>query len=401
MKHSTFTIIFLGLLLGTGPAAVDSYAPILVFVADDLAVPATSAQLGLSVVLFAMGLGQIIMGPIADRWGRTRPLYAGVLLMIVGSLLSLLAPNIEVLLLGRLLQGLGAATGQILVRAILRDLYSGPALAHATATVTAIMAVVVLMSPPAGYLLAHAFGWRAMFFALLGYGVVLLLFARWKYTETIDKPNPHALRPASMLRAARKIFVHPQSCRFLLVLLIGGFAMFSYVVSSPVVYATSYATTGTKFALLYSSMGVGALIGQLLNRWLINSIGTVPTMIVALGCTAAALALGLLLQLLDLMNAYGFAATLFVFAAGFLMAVSNATALVMDPHGRYAGFAASLVGTLSFVIGSIVGTAIARYAAGDAVIILASMLASVLVCLALTADWLWQARHRHPETVTI
>lgn len=397
MNRQTFIIIYLGLLLGTGPAAIDSYAPLLSLIAADLQIGVADAQLGLATALFAMGVGQIFIGPAADRWGRTRPVYAGLGLFVLGSVLALAAPGIELLLVGRFLQGLGAATGQILVRAILRDLFTGQDLAHATASVTAIMGVVVIMSPVTGYLLAHAFGWRAMFGALLLYGGMLLAATRWGYRETITFVNPDALRPAAMLRAARRIVVHPQSLRFLLVLLVGGFAMFSYVISAPVVYAASFDTAGTKFALLYSTMGGGALSGQILNRWLIRRIGTVPTMVLALGCATLSLLTGLTLQLLGLLGAYGFTAVLFLFAAGFLIAVSNATALVMDPHGNYAGFAASLVGTLSFAIGSLTGTAIAQLADGDAAVLLACMLASVLACLGFAASWLWRARHRRAE----
>ena len=395
--NRSFIVVFISLLIGLGPAGIDGFAPIVATIADDYQLSAINVQLGITAFVIAMGLGQIFIGPISDRFGRTTPLYAGMIAYIVGSLICVIAPNLSILLIGRTLQGFGASCGQIIARAIMRDLYSGRDLARITSDTTAIMSIVVLLSPPLAFIVSVTFSWQGVFLILGIYAFIMLLVAKFKYQETLEEFDTKILQPRKIMNAILRISLHPQSRSFMIVLVVGGMAMFSYVVSAPNVYKVSFQTTGITFAILYAVIGLGVIIGQVINRYLINIIGTLSTIIVTLGIACLAVSTGLIFALAGQMNVYGYTLVIILFAMGFMMMVANATSLVMDPHGKIAGFAASLVGSLTFMLGSIIGTIVAYLAQGSAAIVLASMLLWLLISLGFSIHWLYKARYKYTQ----
>ena len=393
-----FIVIFTGLMVGLGPVSIDSYAPIQGLVKEGLDLTQEQTLLGMSYMIFSMGLFQIAAGPLSDRYGRKRVMMLGIATFIVGTVTCAFAGNLAVLLAGRVLQGAGAAAGQIVGRAVLRDLYSGPDLAHVNAGSMGTMAAIVFVAPLISHFIASVGGWNAPFFALLLYGLLLLGLTATRYKETLAEHNEDALKLAELKSSAISLVKHPQSRTFLLVLIISGIAMLTYVISAQLVYEKEYGVTGFTFAALYSLIGLGVFTGQMLNRALIHSLGTLTTAAAALAVAFLAAIVGLTLSSAGLLGEYGFACVIFVFAMGTMMCVANSMALVMDPHGRIAGFASSMIGFLSFVIASSVGTVIAWLNKGDATATLASISLALALMLALVLDWFWRARHRYAAT---
>lgn len=393
----TFLAVFAGLTIGLGPAAIDSYTAAVGAVQDSLGLSVYEAQLSLSITIFAMGLGQVFCGPLSDRFGRMRPLYAGIFLYLAGSVICYLAPSIEVLIAGRALQGVGASAGQIVARAILRDLYDGVKLANAMSEATAVMSLVVLVSPWMGLWFTRYLGWNGDFVFLALYVLIVLALTRLRLRETNGRRDPDTIKLRILWRSAKTIVLHGQSGTFMLVLVIGTIAMMSYVINAPIVYAESFGITGSKFAALYSVVGIGVFCGQMGNRYLIMRIGTMNSVLLVLGIALGGLTIALGFAALDLLSGYGFAAAIITFATFFMMAVSSATSLVMDPHGKIAGFAASLLGTLSLAGATSSSMQLAPWVAGKATHVLACMVLSLLASFLIAAAWLWRARLRYLE----
>lgn len=393
--NRTFIVLYTGLMVGLGPVCIDSFAPVQGMIRDNLELTQEQALLGMTYLIFSMGFFQVLVGPLSDRFGRKPIMLLGLVSFIAGSVVCFLAGNLSVLLAGRVLQGLGGATGQIVGRAILRDLHSGPDLAHINASSIGVMAAAVFISPLLSQQLAAVFSWHVPFAALAVFGLVLLALTVLRYEETLAEKNPEALKVSQVKAAALALACHPQSRIFLLVLILGAVGMFSYVVSAQHIYATEYGITGIRFAFLYSFIGIGVLIGQVLNRHLIHKIGTLATIAWGLLFSLLATLSGVLLSAAGILGGVGFAAVIFAFAMGTMMCAANSMALVMDPHGQIAGFASSMIGFLTFSIGATAGTALAWVNEGDATATLAGMLAVLVVMLALALDWLWRARHRH------
>ena len=396
----TYLVIFAGLTIGLGPAAIDSYVAALGVIKDSLNLTVYEAQLSLSITIFGMGIGQVFCGPLSDRFGRVKPLYLGFALYLAGCVICLMASSIEVLLIGRALQGVSAAAGQIVARAILRDLYDGTDLAHAMSDATAVMSLVVLASPWLGLWSTKLLGWHGDFVFLTMYGLSVFGLMHWRIRETNGRRDPDSIRLKTLYRSAVSVLTHQQSLAFILVLVSGTVAMMAYVVNAPIVYEQSFGITGSTFAALYSVVGVGVFSGQVLNRYLIRRLGTMNSVMLVLGLALVALTTALSFSLLDLLNGYGYAAAMIAYCSFFMMAVSSSTSLVMDPHGHIAGFAASLLGTLSLSTGTLSAMLLSSFVDGKASNGLLCMVLSVLVSFLIAASWLWAARLRRLETST-
>ena len=380
------------MLLALTAISIDAVLPVMGVIAASLELSPSQAQLMMSMLMCTVALGQLFFGPLADRFGRQPVTYTALGLYLCGSLLCANAESLAPLLTGRLLQGLGAAAGQIAARAILRDLYSGVKLAHALSGSTAVMAIAPLAAPLVGYLIADTVGWQWVFSALVCYALVMLVLAQLGIRETQAARDLDAIRPAVFLRSCAKILSHPQTLVFSFVTMFSGITIFCYAISGQYVYAKSFSATGWLVPFLHALLGFAVICGQVLNQRLIYKIGTIPTMVLSLTVALPSAVLCLLLISLGLLNAYGFGVYMAVAAMCMVINISNGTALAIDPHGRIAGLAVSIVGTLAFGLGTIIASVIARIADGEALMLLTYMCINMAVALIIVLWWMQRTR---------
>ncbi len=385
---------YCGLLMSVSAISVDSTLPVFPAMVDDLAAPYERVQWSVTVFILSLGIGHLLWGSASDRFGRRPVLASGLSIFVVGNALAVVAPTIETLLAGRILQGVGGAAAVVSSRAIIRDLFSGRDLARNLAMATAVFAFGPIVAPLAGSAIAAVSGWRTVFGATAGFGV-LLLAALFFLPETVPVRTVDAMRPAVMVRRTGQLFAHPQSRYFLL---LSGLVMSAIILilsGAPRVYEASFGIAGTSFAVYFAIHGIGIIIGQMVNRRLIGSIGTERTMLRAGFVLVLASGLMLALTLGGLMTGWLVTALLVLFASSYLIVYSNAASLVLDPHGDIAGFAASFYGFLSQVVSALIVSGLVVIG-GDSLTAWATML--LAICLGtLVAVGLWQrsAAERH------
>jgi len=383
-------LIYCGVLMSISSFAIDITLPAFPEMVDRLGAPYATIQWTVTAYMFAAGLAQLVWGPASDRFGRRPVMAVGLSVFLLGSVLTSLAPTIEWLLAGRLVQGFGAAAAIVLARAILRDLYSGQELARNLALAWAIFAVGPILAPLAGAAVLVPFGWRSVY-ALLGViGIGLLLPLIW-LRETIPNRSADALRPGVLWRGLVRLFAHPQSRYFLLLSAPVMSVMVFNLSALPRVYDVSFGVTGVGFALLFALHGTGIVVGQLVNRRMIPIFGTVPAMLVASGILILSAALMVLFSLVGWISAYLMTAMLILFATGYLVVYSNASALVLDPHGEIAGFAAAVFGVVSQIGAAIIVSVLVVFAGGSALAFSFLLLCVCVVTFVLIA-W-WHYRH--------
>ncbi|WP_323132680.1 MFS transporter, partial [Kineococcus indalonis] len=184
-------MLLLGSMAALGAVNTDLYLPSLPQVARDLGSSASGAQLTITVVLVGMALGQLVVGPLSDRYGRRPPVVAGCALFVVASLLCLVAPTLPVLVGLRFLQGLGVAAGAVTGMAVVRDLFTGSTASRLMSRLVLVIGVAPLFAPTVGGALAGVAGWRAVFAVLAAAGAGVLLAVRLRLPET----RPHAPAP--------------------------------------------------------------------------------------------------------------------------------------------------------------------------------------------------------------
>ncbi|MFB9928571.1 multidrug effflux MFS transporter [Amycolatopsis halotolerans] len=342
--------VVLGLLEVFGPISMDLYLPALPQLADDLRAGQSLAQATMSVCMLGLAFGQLVVGPLSDRFGRRRPLLAGIGLFTVLSVVCAFAPSIEVLLAARFLQGLCGSAGIVLSLAVARDLAEGVELVRLLALLTTVGALAPIVAPVIGGQLAAIIGWRGIFGVLAGIGAALLIVAATALPESLP---PEARHPRKGGGEFRILLKDPLFLGFLLVSTCGGAAFFTYLASISFVLQDGFSLSPQLFSACFAANAVMSVLGAQVNRAAVRRVGPVRMYVLGTTFTAAAA----LTMLGAVLFGAGLAALLIPLALLMLAGgttQANGNALALANHGRRAGTAAALLGTASFAIGPIV-----------------------------------------------
>lgn len=351
-------LILLGVLTAVGSLSVDMYLPSFPTIATTLHTDAGAVQRTLSMFFIGLGLGQLVYGPLSDRFGRKPPLLAGIALYTFASLACMFAPNIAALQWSRLLQALGGCAGIIIPRAAIRDRCDAHSAARALSLVVLIMGAAPILAPQLGSWVLIWFSWRAIFGVLVLFGVSCLIAISFGMEETVDRTATPPLNFQSIFRNYRELLFDRQ---FLTFSLCGGFGsagMFAYIAGSPFVlmdiYGISTHLYGWVFgvnaiALVFGAQVNARLLGYYSPRQLLNYAGWVPFI---------ACAVLLLLRLNDIASLAILLTALFVFMSSIGFITPNATALALQHQGMRAGAATALMGALQLGLAFFSSTAI-------------------------------------------
>ncbi|WP_018178516.1 multidrug effflux MFS transporter [Jongsikchunia kroppenstedtii] len=342
----------LGALSAFGPITTDVYLPGLPQAAKDLHVSSSSIQLTLTTCLVGLALGQLLVGPLSDRWGRRRPMIAGMAVFAVASALCAIAPNVYLLDLFRLLQGVAGAAGIVVAMAIVRDLYSGTEAARSYSILLAVNGIAPIASPVVGAQLLRVMDWRGLFVVLAGLGVVFLLAAVVAVPETLPVERRRTGEVADMFRNVRHLFVDRSFMGYALAGGLSFAAMFAYISASAFVFQDVYGTSAQQFSAFFAVNAIGILLGNAANTRLVRrwspqvglNIGLAGVFIGA-AATFVVTTAGLGIWYLE--------PALFVMVASIGLTMPNATALALEDHGDAAGAASAGVGLLQFGLGAL------------------------------------------------
>jgi MFS transporter, DHA1 family, multidrug resistance protein len=381
-------VLLLGSLIALGPLSIDLYLPALPELTDDLSASPSSVQLTLTGILVGLGLGQLVIGPLADVYGRRRPLLAGIALSVVSSLLCAVAPTIVVLDVLRVLQGFGAAAASVVAMAVVRDLFTGRAAAAVISRLVMVMGLAPVLAPSLGSAVLEVGSWRTVFVVLAGLGVLLGALAALALKETL----PAERRVAPGLRATMQgygaLLRDRSLVGFMLVASLTMAAVFAYVSGASFVLQDGFGVDGRTFGLLFGVGAVGLIVSSQVNVVLLRTF--TPGTILSAALTTASFA-GLALLFCAVTGAgglLGIMVPIWVVLAMVALCGPNATALALADHGERAGSAAALLGAGQFAVGAVIAPLTGLGEAGSAIPMAATiagalLLAAVLVRLVL------------------
>lgn len=347
--------LLLALLTVLGPLNIDMYLPAFPEISADLGANASQVQLSLTTCLVGLAVGQVVIGPVSDARGRRGPLLVCVALFVLASVLCALAPNTAMLVLGRFLQGFTASAGVVLSRAVVRDVFDGPALTRFFALIMVVVAVAPMVAPilGGGVLWLSFTDWRSIFWTLALVGVVIVAVVAARLPETLptERRIPGTLRGS--LSAMGALLRDRRYLGFTLVvgLLHGG--SFAYVAGTPFVYQNLYGVSPQVFGVLFGINGVAiilgsAAVGRLGERFGERSLLYVAV-VTAVAATGIVLAAALLQGPLALL-----VVPIFVYMTCMGMVLTGSFALAMEGQENRAGSAGSLLGALPMFIGAVV-----------------------------------------------
>ncbi|MEU9836061.1 multidrug effflux MFS transporter [Streptosporangium sp. NPDC048047] len=347
-------LLILGALSAIGPLSIDMYLPALPAIAAEMDAGQSQVQLSLTACLIGVSAGQILAGPISDVRGRRKPLLIGIAAYAVASLLCAFSPGVYGLIGFRLLQGVAGGAALVIVRAVVRDLYHGAAIARIFATLMLVSGLAPILAPIAGaQLLAHT-SWRGVFVSLSVAGLLLLAAALFGVRETL----PPGRREEGGLRHTLVTFWHLLRDRsFMSSALTGGLgfgAMFAYISASPFVVQEVYGASPQTYSLLFALNAFGLTVAAQIGGRLAGRRVT-PSRLIVIGLVLfAAGAAVLMATALAHLPLPVLAAGLFVMmcGGGLVMPGAGALALAGQPQ-QVAGSASALTGVLQFALGAV------------------------------------------------
>jgi DHA1 family bicyclomycin/chloramphenicol resistance-like MFS transporter len=355
-------IAIMALLMSLVALSIDGILPALAVIGTDLGVTDTQKhQLLITMIFLGLGFGQLIFGPLSDSYGRKPIIYVGFLVFAIASIICVNTNSYEVLIAGRILQGIGLASPRTLSIAMIRDSYEGDYMAKVMSFIVMIFILVPIIAPTLGQYLMLTYNWQTIFNVQLGLGI-LVVFWFWKrQPETLAVSKRIPFRTATLNSGFIEFFKHKQAVAFTL---ISGFITGSFMVylsTTQHIFEIQY-DLGEDFPLIFASLAIGVGFATYLNGVYVVRIGMKRIALISL----AAYCLSALLYVVLFFNASNpplwVLLTFFVIqfiAVGFLF--GNLRALAMQPIGHIAGVGAAINGFISTVMGVLIASGIGAY----------------------------------------
>ena len=354
-QYSSAWIMLLALLTSLGPLSIDMYLPALPQMAQDFNVSTQMISNTLPAYFLGLAVGQLIYGPVSDRIGRKIPLYFGLSLYIVASLICLFAQDEWSLIAARILQALGGCVGVVIARAAIRDRLDIQTSAQAFSSMMIVMGIAPIIAPMLGSWILHFFSWHAVFACLSFMGVICLLCVHFFFKETLPVSRSLNLNFNQVLQLYMAILKDGSFRAPMIIGCFSGGLLFCYISSSAAVLMDSYGLSQQQFAYAFGANAFGIMVFSTINKHLVTKTQVIQR-----------LRLGAYIQLFGvfvLLMAALFESTPLVWVMlGMFLTVSgigftgpNAMALAMSKQGARAGTASALMGSLQFACGLIGG----------------------------------------------
>jgi MFS transporter, DHA1 family, multidrug resistance protein len=346
-------LLILGALSAIGPLSIDMYLPSLPRLTRDLSTSASLVQATLTACLVGLAVGQVLAGPLSDMWGRRRPLLVGVAIYAVASLSCMLAPTVEALIAFRLVQGAAGAAGIVIARAVVRDMYDGPAAARYFSMLMLVNGAAPILAPVIGGQLLRVVSWRGVFVVVAAIGAAMFVATLAGLRETLPPADRHAGGVRTTLLRFRELCADRAFAGYALSGGLACGAMFAYIAGSPFVVQNIYGLSAQQFSLVFAVNGLGIVALGQLNAHLVDRVATGTLLAAGLGVSLLG-GLLLLVAVFGHLGLWGVLPALFLVVASIGMITPNSAALALSGRPpNVAGSASALLGLAQFVIGGL------------------------------------------------
>jgi DHA1 family bicyclomycin/chloramphenicol resistance-like MFS transporter len=387
-RQKNVIILILGFLAAIGPFSIDMYLPAFPSIASDLNTDISHVAYSLTSYFIGISIGQIIYGPLIDRYGRKKPLIIGTVLYILTSLGCALSPSIYWLVGLRFLLALGGCAGMVASRAVVRDLFPPGETAKVFSAILLVMGVAPIIAPTIGGYVVVALGWRAVFFVLTGISIVMLISVIKWLPESKGPDSSISMKLKGIIKDYKIVFNEPL---FIIYTLTGASAsagMFAYISGSPFVFMELFGISEKHYGWLFGANAFGIIAASQINRlWLKYQLSEqiVSRVIVFLSFFGILLMVGTVLGILS-QTATLILIFLYLCCLGFTY--PNTTALSLFPFTKYAGSASAMIGFIQMICGAIASALVGYFHNNTAI----PMTLIIGLCSLLSVSWLYGSR---------
>lgn len=365
-KEQVVTILILGALSTISPFSIDMYLPGFPAIAEDLDTNISHVQFSLTAYLVGIAAGQLIYGPLLDRFGRRWPMYCGLAVYLAATIGCGMSKSIDSLIIMRFFQALGGCGGMVAAQTLIRDLFPTNKTAQAFSSITLVIAVSPMIAPTAGGYLTVAFGWQSVFVVLAVVTVIILAAVHFVLPEGRVGDETISLKPKSVINNFVTVIKEPQ---FIVYTLAGGIAMsapFAFISGSADVFINLYGINEKQYGWVFAFIAAGIIGSSQLNHFLLKRFSNSQLVRYPMIYQTVFGILMVAGTMFDWYNLYTLLAVMFVFVTGQGLIGPNCTALSLAPFTRLTGSAASLLGSYRMAIGGVVSALVSLFHNGTA-----------------------------------
>ncbi len=351
-KNKFFIILILGLLSAIGPFSIDMYLPGFPAIAESLHTTTAHISLSLSSFFIGISIGQLLYGPLLDRFGRKNPLYFGLILYVLASIGCALCTTADALIAIRLLQALGGCAGMVAARAMVRDIFPVKENAKIFSLLMLVVAVSPVIAPTTGGYVTAMFGWQSIFIILASIGLVTLVSVYFALPESRSADVSVSLLPKPIIKSFLEIIKVPQFYTYAFTGSIAAAGLYAYIAGSPHVFMELYHVTGKQYGWIFAIIAGGLITSSQINTLMLRKYTSEQIIRVALLCQSIAgitLFIGSLFHFVGLFSSI-FLIFIFLSCQGFTF--PNSSTLSMAPFITNAGRASALMGAIQLGIGA-------------------------------------------------
>lgn len=387
MKKQTYFlyILVLGLLTAIGPFSIDMYLPGFNDIARSLHTSPATVALSLSSYFIGLALGQLLYGPLLDRYGRKKPLYGGLALYIVATAVCMQARDIHTLIVLRFIQAIGSCGAQVAAMAMVRDLFGARDSAKALSLLLLVVGASPMIAPTVGGYVVVAFGWRTVFLILGIVSVIITLLTIFFLPESYAADPEFSLKPGPIIRNFISVLRMRQFLVATMVEALAFSGLFAYVTGSPMLFMNVFGVDKRTYGWIFAFLSIAFIVLSQFNSLLLRRYSSAQIIRISMTgqvITAVIFVTG------SIAGWYGLGTTiamLFLFLTFLGFTYPNAAALALAPFQKNAGTASSLLGTLQMGMGTAASIAVSIFSNGTAkpiaAVIAASSLAAMIVLI--------------------
>ncbi len=351
-RKRSLLILILGLLSAIGPFSIDMYLPGFPAIATDLHTTVDNVSYSLSSFFIGICAGQLICGPLLDRFGRKRPLYVGLVIYIIASLGCAMSNSVELLIGFRFLQALGGCVGMVAPGAIVRDVFPVNENAKIFSLLILILGVSPIVAPTVGSYLILAFGWHAVFIVLAIITALLLTAVIFLLPES-KQPDPSmSLSPQSILNGFLLVLKQPQFFTYAFAGAIAAAGLFAYLAGSPFLFMNIFKVSEQHYGLIFGLIAAGLITSSQLNNGLLKRYSSeqiIKKVLLVQTIIGLFLCIG---SIFDWLNLYSAIVLMFLFLSCQGFSFPNSSALSLAPFTKEAGSASALMGAMQMGFGA-------------------------------------------------
>ncbi|WP_018616718.1 Bcr/CflA family multidrug efflux MFS transporter [Segetibacter koreensis] len=360
-------ILILGLLSAIGPFSIDMYLPGFPAIAADLHTTVAKISLSLSSFFIGISAGQMLYGPLLDRFGRKNPLYIGIAVYLIASAGCAMATSVDALIWLRLLQALGSCAGMVASRAMVRDLFPVNENAKIFSLLMLVVGVSPIIAPTVGGYLSSHYSWHYLFVVLAIMAAIILAAVHFYLPESRQPDPDFSLKPKPIINRFLQVSKEPQFYTYALAGSIASAGLYAYISGSPSVFMEIYKVTEQQYGWIFAMVAAGLISSSQLNTLLLRKYKSEQVIAISLLCQSLT---GIILVLGSVFGFLGLFATIFlcfIFLSCQGFTFPNTSALSLAPFSKTAGSASALLGSIQMGIGAFTSALVSYLNDGTAV----------------------------------